>query len=155
MSKLDKKKLLNQSGFERALIDKNSIDKENRSVEILISTETPVRRVDFWSGEAYDEVLLHSYENVDLTRAANAKLRWMHGSGKYGELPIGRLENVRIENKELRATAVFSRANPDADMFWRMVEEGTLSEISVGGKKLDVRITERDGDVPLVEVTRW
>jgi len=153
--KLNKEKLLASQEFARAAIDSKTVNSEQRSVDILISTETPLRRVDYWSGEAYDEVLLHGQENIDLTRAQNAKLRWMHGSGKYGELPLGRLENVRIENKELRATAHFSEANPDAEMFWRMVEEGTLSEISVGGKKQDVRITQREGDVPLVEVVRW
>lgn len=152
---LEKSKLLQNSEFARASIDTTSVNSDEWSVDILISTETPIRRVDFWSGEAYDEVLLHGEENIDLTRAQNAKLRWMHGSGKYGELPLGRLENVRIENRELRATAKFSKANPDAEMFWRMVEEGTLSEISVGGKKRDVRITQREGDVPLVEVVRW
>ena len=153
--KLNKEKLLADQEFARAEIDSSSVNSENRSVDILISTETPLRRVDYWSGESYDEVLLHGEENIDLTRAQNAKLRWMHGSGKYGELPLGKLENVRIENGELRGTAHFSSANPDAEMFWRMVEEGTLSEISVGGKKQEVRITQRDGDVPLVEVTRW
>ena len=153
--KLEKAKLLQNNEFARAEIDTSSVNSEQRSVDILISTETPLRRVDYWSGEAYDEVLLHGKDNIDLTRAANAKLRWMHGSGKYGELPLGKLENVRIENKQLRGTAHFSTANPDADMFWKMVEEGTLSEISVGGKKQDVRITQREGDVPLVEVTRW
>lgn len=153
--KLDKAKLLQNNEFARAEIDTSSVNSKNRSVDILISTETPIRRVDYWSGEAYDEVLLHGKENIDLTRAENAKLRWSHGNGKYGELPLGKLENVRIENNELRATAHFSTANPDAEMFWRMVEEGTLSEISVGGKKQEVRITERDGEVPLVEVTRW
>jgi len=152
---LNKNKLLENTEFSRALIDSDSINTEARSVDILISTETPLRRTDYWSGEKYDEVLLHGDENVDLTRAVNAKLRWMHGSGKYGELPLGRLDLVRLENKELRATAYFSKANPDGDMFWKMVEDGTLSEISVGGKKQEVRITEREGDVPLVEVTRW
>lgn len=154
-NKLDKNKLLKNSEFQRALIDPGSIDIEARSVEILISTETPLRRTDYWSGEKYDEVLLHGVDNVDLTRAATAKLRWMHGSGKYGELPLGRLENVRLEGPELRARAIFSDANPDAEMFWKMVQEETLTEISVGGKKLDVRVSERDGNVPLVEVTRW
>ncbi|WP_416768517.1 Mu-like prophage major head subunit gpT family protein [Sulfurimonas sp. ST-25] len=152
---LEKKKLLESSEFARAVIDPGSVNEEQRSVEILISTETPIRRTDYWSGQQYDEVLLHGEENVDLTRAATAKLRWMHGSGKYGELPLGPLENVRLESKQLRAVARFSEANPDAEMFWRMVLEGTLTEISVGGRKRDVRITERDGDVPLVEVIRW
>jgi len=152
--KMNKSKL--SGAVERkATLDQSSINSDERRVSILISTETPVRRHDYWSGQDYDEVLLHGEENVDLTRAQSAKLRWMHGSGKYGELPIGKLENVRLENKELRADAVFSKANPDADMLWGMVEEGTLTEISVGGVKRDFRITERDGDVTLVEVIRW
>ena len=153
--KLSKKKLLETQGFARALIDPASIDKEARRVSILISTEAPIRKTDWYSGENYDEVLLHGAENIDLTRAATAKLRYMHGSGKYGELPIGRLENVRIENNELRADAIFSAANPDAEMLWQMVLEETLTEISVGGKKVEMRITERDGEPSLVEVTRW
>ena len=155
MPKLSKEKLTERPIERKASIDPNAVDKEARRVSILISTETPIRRTDWWSGEKYDEVLLHGEENVDLSRADSAKLRYMHGGGKYGELPIGRLENVRLENRELRADAVFSEANPDADMLWRMVLEGTLSEISVGGAKREVRITERDGDVPMVEVTHW
>lgn len=153
--KLSAERLLENGGFARAMIEPGSVNTEERRVTLLISTETPVRRFDYWSGQYYEEVLLHGEENVDLTRAATAKLRWMHGSGKYGELPIGKLENVTLANRQLRAEAVFSQANPDADMFWRMVEEGTLTEISVGGSKQDVRITERDGNIALVEVTRW
>jgi len=153
--KLSADKLLHDGQFMRAMIEPGSVNSEERRVTLLISTETPVRRYDPWSGQYYEEVLLHGEENVDLTRAATAKLRWMHGSGKYGELPIGKLENVILANRQLRAEAVFSLANPDADMFWRMVEEETLTEISVGGSKQENRITEREGSIPLVEVIRW
>lgn len=152
---LDREKLLGNGGIARALMLPETINQEERSVEILISTETPIRQYDYWSGTYFDEVLLHGEENVDLTRAATAKLRYMHGDGKYGELPIGRLENVRLENRQLRAKAIFSQANPDAQMLWEMVLERTLTEISVGGAKRDIRITEREGQVPLVEVLRW
>lgn len=153
--KMSAEKLLENSDFVRARIEPGSVNSDERRVAILISTETPVRRYDWYSGQYYEEVLLHGEENVDLTRAATAKLRWMHGSGQYGELPIGKLENVTLTNRQLRAEAVFSLANPDADMFWRMVEEGTLTEISVGGSKQENRVTERDGSIALVEVTRW
>lgn len=153
--KIEAERLLKDSEFVRAQIEPGSVNSEERRVAILISTETPVRRYDWYSGQHYEEVLLHGEENVDLTRAATAKLRWMHGSGQYGELPIGKLENVTLANRQLRAEAVFSQANPDADMFWRMVEEGTLTEISVGGSKMENRVTERDGSIALVEVTRW
>lgn len=153
--KMSAEKLLENSDFVRAQIEPGSVNSDERRVAILVSTETPVRRYDWYSGQYYEEVLLHGEENVDLTRAATAKLRWMHGSGQYGELPIGKLENVTLTNRQLRAEAVFSLANPDADMFWRMVEEGTLTEISVGGSKQENRVTERDGSIALVEVTRW
>ncbi len=148
-------KLKAETIMRKATIDPKAINSEERRVSILISTEDAVRGYDYYSDQHYDEVLLHGDENIDLSRAGTAKLRYMHGMGKYGELPIGRLENVRIEDKQLRADAVFSTANPDADMLWRMVEEGSLTEISVGGKKQEVRVTERDGDVALVEVVRW
>jgi len=153
--KMEKSKFEGRSVERKAVIDRSAINEEERRVSILISTESPVRLTDWWSGEQYDEVLLHGEENVDMTRAKTAKLRYMHGAGEYGELPIGRLENIRLENRELRADAIFSTANPDAEMLWRMVLEGTMTEISVGGKRSEVRITEREGDVPLVEVVRW
>ena len=131
---LDVNKL--EMGLERkATIEKATKVDDVKRIHIAISSETPVRRMDYWSEKEYDEVLLHGAENIDLSRASTAKLRYYHGAGKYGELPIGKLENVRIENKVLRAEAIFSNANPDAEMLWRMVEEGTLTEISVGGKK--------------------
>ncbi len=153
--KLDPEQLLKNVEFVRAQIEPGSVNSEERRITLLISTETPVRRYDPWSGQYYDEILLHGPENVDLTRAATAKLRWMHGNGQYGELPLGKLENVILANRQLRSEAVFSRANPDADMFWGMVEEETLTEISVGGSKKEVRVTEREGNIPLVEVILW
>ncbi len=153
--KLDPERLLKNVEFVRAQIEPGSVNSEERRITLLISTETPVRRYDPWSGQYYDEVLLHGPENVDLTRASTAKLRWMHGNGQYGELPLGKLENVILANRQLRSEAVFSRANPDADMFWGMVEEETLTEISVGGSKKEVRVTEREGNIPLVEVILW
>ncbi len=155
MKKLMAEKLLSENLKRSGVIERKKVNSENRSVPILISTETPVRQYDFWSDSEYDEILLNSAENIDLTRAENIKLLYDHGKGQYGELPIGKLQNVRIENKELRADAIFSKANPAAEMLWQMVLEGTLTDISVGGTKRQIRITEREGNIPLVEVIKW
>lgn len=153
--KLEKSKIVAQELHRKATIDRQNINEDERRVAIAISTEEPIRVRDYWSDLEYDEVLLHGEENVDLVRAKTAKLKWLHGRGKNGDLPIGKLENVRLEDKKLKADAVFSKANPDAEMFWQMVLEGTLSEISVGARKKEVRVTERSGDVPLVEIIKW
>ena len=129
--------------------DSGSINEEERSVDIVISTETPVLRYDWWEDRYFEEVLLHGEENIDLSRLTS--LFFNH---RTADLPIGRLENIRIENKSLKARAYFD--DDDESMrVWKKVRSGSLTGVSVGYRINEINLTKRDGEPDLLEVTRW
>lgn len=94
-------------------------DIDSRTVEAVISSEYPVQRYDG------NEILVHSIEAVDLSRAP-LPLIIAHDDRT---LPVGIVESLRIENKELIGVLRFSKSQ---DAVWQDVQDGILRSLSVG-----------------------
>jgi HK97 family phage prohead protease len=143
--------------FRGATIDSEAtIDEEERRVPIVISTEAPITMCEWnrrnYETDCYPQILIHSDESIVINREA---IKLLHNHNSYA-LPIGRLENIRVEDSKLKADAIFSKANPDADVPWQMVQEGTLDEISVGGRIIEKsEVRDADDKIIQVDVTKW
>lgn len=123
-------------------LDAGAMDTETRTVPASLSSETEVKR---WFGR---EVLLHDKNAVDLSRAAEGlPLLWNHNS----DVPIGLVENVRLDGNKLRGNLRFSR-NAKAEEVWQDVQDGMLRNISIGYQIHDW--LESD-DTDLIRVTKW
>lgn len=121
-------------------LDARSADAESRTIRATLSTENPVDRF----GEA--EILVHDSASIDFERAANGlPLLFAHDQRE----PIGLAEDVRIENRELKATLRFSR-NPRAESIFQDIQDGTLRHVSIGYHVLATEQTETG-----YRVTRW
>jgi len=118
---------------------------ESREVLIAFSSETPVIRCI--NGRDYNEILLHTPEAVDLSRLLNgAALLFNHDFNQH----IGIVEDANIDSDKVgRALVRFSSVGMGDDKY-RMVQEGTLSKVSVGYEINDYQI---DGDNLIV--TNW
>ena len=92
-----------------------------RSVDIVISTESPDRDRDVITVDGWD---LRSYRR-------NSVVLFAHD---YYSLPVARGENVRAEDGKLKATAKFVPADiyPFAETVYRMLSGGWMSAASVG-----------------------
>jgi HK97 family phage major capsid protein/HK97 family phage prohead protease len=110
-------------------IEKGSIRADTRTIEASLSSEHPVRRFD---GE---EVLLHTPEAIDLSRAPLPLLRGHDSSG----LPIGLVENLRIEDSKLRGTI---RLSSNQDEIWKDITDGILRNLSIGYQILEKERTK-------------
>lgn len=115
---------LNQT---RELTQSNTINEESRTVEIAFMSETPVEREI--NGQIYNEILLTTPLNVDLSRLNNgAALLFNHDYDQH----IGRVISARIdEDKVGRALVKFSSVGLGNEK-WRMVQEGILTKVSCG-----------------------
>ena len=97
-------------------------DVESRTVEAVLSTDTPLERGD------YIEVLAHDERAIDLSRASRGlPLLWGHDPDK----PIGKVKDLRLDAGKLRGTLHFSN-NPDAAWIWQDVRDGFLDDVSIG-----------------------
>lgn len=98
-----------------------AIRTEARAVDVVASTAA----IDSY-GESVDQ---GSWQ-LDRYRA-NPIVLYAHDTG---ELPIGRADNVRVEDGELRASLAFASeaANPRAEQVWQLFREGVLRAVSVG-----------------------
>lgn len=124
-----------------------AIDKENKKVSFILSDETIVGRG--W----FDMQLLHEKKNVDLTRKKILKVFYNHKTSN--EMPIGKWENLRLEDGKLKADAVFDEGDEVAMKIFGKIERGILESISVGVSVLKYTREQRDNDKDLIIVTKW
>jgi len=120
------------------LVNKKLIDSENFTVEVIISDETPVLR-QTWDGEIYTIIFQHDEESVDMSRAEILPILWNHNDNG---LPIGSYENVRLENKQLKAKAVFDKDDTFAMTILNKVKSGHIKTLSVGASILAKTVTK-------------
>jgi len=130
--------LLKGKGFERvAQIEREHIDEEKRTVPIAISSENPVR--DWWG----TNTLLHTKKAIDLSRNAEhgLALLWRHGDEM-----LGRVKDIKLSTKDkvLRGVAYFGNS-PLANEKWQDIQDGVLTDVSVGGSFLQEPEQQEDG----------
>lgn len=100
-----------------------ALTEEMRTFEASLSSELPVRR---WDGS---EVLDHSPEAVNLTRAMDGKMPLLFNHD--GDELIGMVTNLRVENARLRGTLTFSQFSDHGEVI-AQIREGMPFGISIG-----------------------
>ncbi len=124
-------------------MDPKNANTKERTIEAAISNATEVD--DALLGRLS---LVHSEDAIDMTRAKNGLVMLFNHDRNN---PIGRIENVRLDpDKTLRGTFRFSQ-HESADRYWSQVDDGTLTDISVGADVIDFE----EGDDGVVSITRW
>ncbi len=81
------------------------------------------------------EILVHTPEAVDLSRLrSTGVVLYEHGLSKLGRLPIGRVDDVRLDTERRKCIALitFDDEDEEARKIRRKVETGMLRGISVG-----------------------
>jgi hypothetical protein len=117
-----------------------SADDAARTVAVSISSELAVQTRDGL------EVLDHSPEAVDLTRAAvGLPLLRDHDPARL----VGVVEGIRLERRRLIGRARFG-VSPEADAAWADVRAGVLRSLRVG-----YRIDASRDEGGVIRVTRW
>lgn len=110
----------------RATFERASADGESRTVPITIATDAPIP-----GPFGALEILKHSADSVDLSHVARGLPLQIAHNGS--ELPIGRVDQVRIDGGRLRGVARFSQSARAGEV-WRDVLDGIISDVSVGAQ---------------------
>lgn len=114
---IPKELLYRELRFERA-----AVNEAKRSVDVSFSSETD--SVTRW-GEP--EILDHGPGAVNLTRLNSIGVVLFN---HHPDLPIGRIENARVEGGRGLATLIFDE-DEESEKIWRKILSGTLRGISV------------------------
>lgn len=125
--------------FSRALT-LGKINDQERTVEASLSSEQPVYRQGLG-----DEVLVHTPEAVDLSRAPLPLIT----AHDQKNTPVGLVEGLCVVGGKLRGTLRFG-TNQRANELWNDVVAGIVRNLSIGYQILDF---VQDGDV--FRATSW
>jgi HK97 family phage major capsid protein len=131
-------------------VDTSTINEENRTVEIAVSSEYPVRQ---WFGM---EVLDHSPEAIDMTRFRNgAPSLAMHDRWTTRAL-VGVVEEAWLDpDRRLRARIRFSSNSEEADLVWKDVRDRIRQNVSVGYIPREMVLERSEEGLDHYRVTRW
>ncbi len=105
---------------------------EARTVDVVWTTGARVRRMDWWTGQAYDEELVVTAEAVDLSRLDSGAAAVLDTHAGYSlKSQIGVVLRARIVDGEGRATLQLSEREELAGIV-RDIQSGVIRNISVG-----------------------
>lgn len=128
-------------------------DEEVTVYRVSLSSENPVRD---WPW-APPNILVHDKSAVVLDGLTERGLPLFvnHRAREITSL-VGRIVNLKLVNKRLVGDLKFSEANPEAAMVRGMVDEGTLTDMSISAEPIKVQRTEgANGETETVKWLRW
>ena len=133
------------------LVNKKLVNEETFTVPVVLSDETPVSRITL-DGDRYNLILVHNEESVDMSRAEILPVYWNHNDNA---LPIGSYTDVRVENNQLKANAVFDSEDTFAMSIFKKVAKGHIKTLSVGADIISKTVAEEEDGSYTVRATKW
>jgi len=134
----------------RASLKPQTVNVEERNVEIVWSTGAPVRRRDM-AGQ-YIERLSLAPEAVDLSRLEGASVLDAHRQTAVRDV-LGSVRSATVDGKRGTALIQFS-ARPEVEPIWQDVMAGILRHVSVGYSVEDWAETTENG-ARVMTAVRW
>jgi hypothetical protein len=141
----------------RAAVRPGTVNAEDRTVELVWSTGSRVRRGGFLSRPYLEELSLDpAHVRMDRLQSG-APLLDSHNSFELGGV-IGVVQSARIEGGQAVASVRFAKAedDPRAEAIFRKVQDGIIRNVSVGYVVHRLEKTEGgEGQIPVYRATDW
>src|SRR4051812_43278713 len=110
----------------------STADDATRSVDVTMTTESPVAVYDWQSGTIIDEVLLA--EGGDFP----AQLPLLDAHMRYSlDNLLGSVRNINRQGSNWSGRAFLAANDPESDKAWNKVRQGHLTDVSVGYRALE------------------
>lgn len=141
-----------------ARIEPKTLDKENRTVEMVFTKGARVRRFDFFDGPFIEELGLKKSE-VRMKRLKSGTAPFLDSHGFGGARGIRNAMGVivsaeLIPDEEGRATVKFSKRVEVEDIF-QDIQDGILKNVSVGYNVHKIEKVGEENEVPIFRMTDW
>lgn len=141
--------------YTRAMFQPATLNEETRTIEVIVSTENPVRTYDWWTGSMFNEVLSLEAGHFR-TERLDGGLPLLDNHKRTGALGVyGVVESWRVEDGKLIASVRFDD-DEDSEKYYRKVKNGIVRGISVG-YNVDVYEETPSGDnqIPTMRAIDW
>jgi HK97 family phage prohead protease len=143
----------------RASFQPETVDAEKRTVELVASTGARVLRNSWIDGRFWEELSLDP-KHVRMGRLESGRSPLLNSHDSYGGVDsiLGVVESAKIEGKQLTCVVRFPKAedDPDADRIFRKVQDGIISNVSVGYRVYKTEKTENAAEeIPVLRVVDW
>lgn len=141
-----------------AKIEPKTLNKEDRTVEMVFTKGARVKRSSFWDGTFYEELGLEKKE-VRMKRLSGGSAPFLDSHGFGGQRGVRSAIGVilsaeLIPGKEGRAVVKFSK-RAEVEEIFQDIEDGILRNVSVGYNTHKIeKIGEKD-DIPIFRSTDW
>ena len=101
------------------------------------------------------EVLSHAADAVDMSRAENGlPVLWHHGRSAEGNLPIGIVDEIRIDDDMVMRGVMKLSKGEHADKYRALIDEGMLRDASIGAF-VDPQSIEWRADDEVAVIRSW
>lgn len=142
----------------RAAVAPQTVNEEDRTVEVVWTTGAAVQRYDWYSDQRYLEVLSLDPAHVRLDRLnAGGPLLDSHSSYSVADI-VGAIVpgSATLTKKEGRATVRFSRRDA-VEPIWRDVMDGIITSLSVGYlvHKFEETKPSKENALPIRKAIDW
>ena len=139
--------------YRAAETDNAIIDKDERTLRVSFSSDTPYLRSSFWE-EPWIEVLGHAEDEIDLARMNNgATVHYNHSRTREDRL--GGVLSAETDGHRATAEIKLSQRK-SIDDIWNDVEAKLIRNTSVGYKIHEKVLMKKNDDGPdEYRVTRW
>lgn len=136
----------------RAAIQAKTADATSRTVDVLFYSGAAVERFDWWTGEEY--LLQFDMTGARLDRL-NAGAPFLKDHWPSVDNTLGRSTKAWIENGNAFASFKLSET-PDVDLVWSKIQNGTLTDVSMGVQIFDIETKEaKKGEKKLRIAKDW
>lgn len=136
-----------------AAIAPETLNAEERTVDVVWFTGIDVVRYDWWKDETYMRRFDPKGADLSLLNsgAPVADNHWIHSAKDQ----LGRVMKAWADGKNYLGTLKFSK-RPELDGLWRDIQDKIVTKFSMGVEILDSKDLERKEGQPLVKLaTAW
>ena len=131
-----------------------SIDIENRTVEVVWTTGARAVQWNWELGEFFEELeVSENAINMERLASGSAPFLNMHDGWRLSAV-LGVVEKAWIDGTEGRAIIRFAKGDEDIDKIWNLVAQRIICNISVGYTVEEYEKYEEDGKF-IYRATKW
>lgn len=118
-------------------VSPKTVNEDQRSIDVILTTETKVKVLDFERWEIVDEILLSS--GIEF----NEQIPFLDSHQRRSiKDQLGSVRDISVKGKKTVGTAFFGTKQEAEDAF-TMAKEGHLTDVSIGYERLETVFIEK------------